>query len=116
MKNSALREKDRIVLQTIIEDYLKNGQPVSSGVIHQKKVLNDSPATIRNVMVKLEELGFLAQPHASAGRIPTDRGLRYYVNSLLAEEPRAVDLSGPLGENRTPTKDDLNAQLSKMSE
>ncbi len=110
-----LREKDRIVLQTIVEGYLKQGQPVSSGFIHQKKVLSDSPATIRNIMVKLEELGFLVQPHASAGRIPTDRGLRFYVNRLLAEEPRAVDLSGPAGGKLASSKDDLNALLRETS-
>jgi heat-inducible transcriptional repressor len=115
MKNSALREKDRVVLQTIVEHYLKHGQPVSSGFIHQKKVLDDSPATIRNIMVKLEELGFLAQPHASAGRIPTDLGLRFYVNTLLAEEPRAVDLSGPFGENLASSRDDLNSLLQEAS-
>jgi len=102
MKTPTLRDKDRVVLQTVVEDYLKNGQPVSSGFIYQKRVLGDSPATIRNIMVKLGEMGFLVQPHASAGRVPTDRGLRFYVNSLLAEEPRAVDLSGPLGEPRPP--------------
>jgi heat-inducible transcriptional repressor len=115
MKNSGLREKDRLVLQTIVEDYLKSGQPVSSGVIHQKRILEDSPATLRNIMAKLEELGFLAQPHASAGRVPTDRGLRYYVNCLLAEEPRIVDLSGPLDRGRPASKDDLNALLQEAS-
>jgi heat-inducible transcriptional repressor len=115
MKNPALREKDRIVLQTIVEDYLKHGQPISSGFIHQKNVLDDSPATIRNIMVKLEELGFLAQPHASAGRVPTDRGLRYYVNILLAEDPRTVDLGGSFGENLAAPKGDLNALLQEAS-
>jgi heat-inducible transcriptional repressor len=115
MKNPSLREKDRLILQTIVEDYLKNGRPVSSGIVHQKKVLNDSPATIRNIMVKLEEMGFLAQPHASAGRVPTDRGLRFYVNSLLADEPRVVDLSSPLGGDRPASKDDLNALLQDAS-
>ena len=84
-RNFILREKDKIVLNVIVESYLKSGQPVSSGAIVQKKVLSDSPATIRNIMAKLEELGYLAQPHTSAGRIPTDRGLRFYVNSLFDE-------------------------------
>lgn len=80
-----LREKDKVVLKVIVESYLKFGQPVSSGTVVQKRALPDSPATVRNVMVKLEEFGYLAQPHTSAGRIPTDRGLRFYVNSLLDE-------------------------------
>ncbi|MGD0783165.1 MAG: heat-inducible transcriptional repressor HrcA, partial [Candidatus Aminicenantales bacterium] len=115
MKNSNLREKDRRVLQTIVENYLKHGQPVSSGFVHQKKILDDSPATIRNIMVKLEELGFLAQPHPSAGRIPTDRGLRFYVNILLAEGPRSAEPSAPLGDNLSSSKADLNALLLEAS-
>ncbi len=80
-----LREKDKVVLNTIVENYLKLGKPISSGFIVQKKVLPDSPATIRNIMSKLEEMGYLSQPHTSAGRMPTDKGLRFYVNSLLDE-------------------------------
>ncbi len=80
-----LREKDKVVLKVIVESYLKSGQPVSSGTVVQKRALPDSPATVRNIMVKLEEFGYLAQPHTSAGRIPTDKGLRFYVNSLLDE-------------------------------
>ncbi len=91
MTPSGLREKDRVVLRTIVEVYLRSGQAVSSGFVHARKVLDDSPATIRNIMVKLEEMGFLSQPHASAGRVPTDQGLRFYVNGLLAGGPRGMD-------------------------
>ncbi|MGB7294946.1 MAG: heat-inducible transcriptional repressor HrcA [Candidatus Aminicenantales bacterium] len=84
-RNLILREKDRIALNIIVESYLKSGQAVSSGAVVQKRVLSDSPATIRNIMVKLEEFGYLTQPHTSAGRIPTDKGLRFYVNSLFDE-------------------------------
>ncbi len=87
-----LRAKDRIVLNAIVEHYLKLGAPVSSGFILHKKVVPDSPATIRNIMAKLEEMGYLTQPHASAGRVPTDIGLRFYVNSLLDE---TIFSSGP---------------------
>ncbi len=100
-RNLILREKDRTVLNVIVEYYLKSGQPVSSGAVVQKKVLADSPATIRNIMAKLEEMGYLAQPHTSAGRIPTDKGLRFYVNSLFdqtlfADESPLLE-SPPLG-------------------
>jgi heat-inducible transcriptional repressor len=115
MKNPSLREKDRIVLQAIVEDYLQHGLPVSSGFIHQKGVLDDSPATIRNIMAKLEELGFLSQPHASAGRVPTDRGLRFYVNSLLAEDPRSGDVVGPFGDDLTAARGDLHGLLQEAS-
>lgn len=80
-----LREKDKVVLNIIVENYLKLGKPISSGFVVQKRVIPDSPATIRNIMSKLEELGYLSQPHTSAGRVPTDKGLRFYVNSLLDE-------------------------------
>jgi len=84
-RNTILRGKDRVVLNAIVENYLKYGQPVSSGAIVQKRVLPDSPATVRNIMAKLEDMGYLAQPHTSAGRVPTDKGLRFYVNSLFDE-------------------------------
>ena len=90
--NPVLREKDRAVLNTIVEQYLKLGLPVSSGFVVQKRVVPDSPATVRNIMAKLEEMGYLAQPHASSGRVPTDMGLRFYVNSLLDE---TIFSSGP---------------------
>ncbi|MBN2408832.1 MAG: heat-inducible transcription repressor HrcA [Candidatus Aminicenantes bacterium] len=84
-RNLILREKDRLVLNIIAESYLKCGRPVSSGAVVQKRALPDSPATIRNIMAKLEEFGYLTQPHTSAGRVPTDKGLRFYVNSLFDE-------------------------------
>jgi heat-inducible transcriptional repressor len=84
-RNFVIREKDKVVLNLIVENYLKFGKPVSSGFIVQKRTLTDSPATIRNIMARLEDMGYLAQPHTSAGRVPTDKGLRYYVNNLLDE-------------------------------
>ena len=115
MKNLVLREKDKIVLNVLVEHYLKIGKPISSGFICQKKVLSDSPATIRNVMFKLEELGFLSQPHASAGRIPTDKGLRFYVNSLLEEEPLSLDQMSLRTQDLSIKKGDLNSLLYQTS-
>jgi heat-inducible transcriptional repressor len=80
-----LKEKDRNILDLIVDYYLKNGKPVSSGLIAQKSKLKISPATVRNIMAKLERMGFLSQPHTSAGRIPTDEGLRMYVNNMLSQ-------------------------------
>ena len=85
MDTSILKEKDQRVLKLIVEAYLEGGRPVSSGEVFGKKRFPGSPATIRNVMVRLEAKGYLSQPHTSAGRVPTDKGLRFYVNSLLAE-------------------------------
>jgi heat-inducible transcriptional repressor len=113
--NPVLREKDRDVLKTIVEQYLKLGAPVSSGFVVQKRVVPDSPATVRNIMAKLEEMGYLAQPHASAGRVPTDMGLRFYVNSLLDE---TIYSSGPSLFNSPEfglRKGDLGTFLNRVS-
>lgn len=79
----ALDERKSKVLQAIIEDYVATAEPVGSRTIAKKYQLGVSPATIRNEMSDLEELGFIAQPHTSAGRIPSDRGYRYYVDCLM---------------------------------
>lgn len=85
MKTEALREKDQKVLYLLVEGYLKVGKPVSSRFIADKSSLPISSATVRNIMAKLEKLDYLYQPHTSAGRIPTDKGLRFYVNCLFEE-------------------------------
>jgi heat-inducible transcriptional repressor len=84
-KKHILRDRDIQVLDLIIESYLKLGKPISSGSIAQKSQITVSPATVRNIMAKLEEQGYLLQPYTSAGRIPTDKGLRLYVNKLFQE-------------------------------
>jgi heat-inducible transcriptional repressor len=76
------RRRDRI-LSIIIGEYISKGVPVSSDVV-AKKGLGVSPATIRNEMMELEEEGYLVQPHTSAGRIPTDKGYRHYIESLMS--------------------------------
>jgi len=76
-------ERDRKVLQAIIRDYIQTAQPVGSRIISKKYQMGLSPATIRNVMADLEEMGFLLQPHTSAGRVPTDRAYRFYVDTIL---------------------------------
>jgi heat-inducible transcriptional repressor len=76
-------ERDRKVLQAIIRDYIQTAQPVGSRNISKRYKMGLSPATIRNVMADLEEMGFLLQPHTSAGRVPTDRAYRFYVDTIL---------------------------------
>jgi len=78
-------DQDMKVLRKIVENYLKIGRPISSGYIKEKENISVSSATIRSIMVKLEQKGYLSQPHVAAGRMPTDAGLRYYVNFLLKE-------------------------------
>lgn len=115
MKNLLLREKDKLVLNLVVENYLKIGKPVSSGFISQRRGLSDSSATIRNIMVKLEEQGYLSQPHTSAGRIPTDKGLRFYVNSLLEEAPFSEEELEFSRENLFIKRGDLNSILTQAS-
>ena len=71
------------ILETIVREYVDTAQPVSSRVLNKKYKLDTSSATIRAEMKKLEEEGYLYQPHTSAGRIPTDKGYRFFINSLM---------------------------------
>lgn len=78
-----LDERKRLVLRAVVEDYIASALPVGSRTIARKYHLGVSPATIRNEMADLEEMGLLEQPHTSAGRIPSDRGYRLYVDTLM---------------------------------
>jgi len=78
-----LNERKMKILQAIVGDYLNTAEPVGSRTISKNYDLGISPATIRNEMSDLEELGYIVQPHTSAGRIPSDKGYRYYVDSLI---------------------------------
>ena len=80
---ATLTDRDKKIFSLAIHEYILTAEPVSSRKIAKKYNLNLSPATIRNVMADLEEMGFFYQPHTSAGRIPTDKGFRFYVDSLL---------------------------------
>jgi heat-inducible transcriptional repressor len=117
MIRPVLRDKDKIVLTLVIESYVRFGRPVSSGSISQTRRLSASPATLRNIMAKLEEMGFLSQPHTSAGRVPTDKGLRHYVGGLLAKkgllEERAVLIQEEFS-NRTADFDSLLIQACRI--
>jgi heat-inducible transcriptional repressor len=114
-RNVGLRDKDRAVLKAVVDLYLRIGKPVSSGVLAQNKVLSDSPATLRNIMAKLEDLGLLVQPHTSAGRVPTDKALRFYVNSLLDAAPVSLDRMSTLPNGLSITPGDLPSLLHQAS-
>jgi transcriptional regulator of heat shock response len=77
-----LGDRKAAVLRAVVSDYIRTGEPVGSGVVTRRYRLGVSPATVRNDMAALVELGYLIQPHTSAGRIPTDRGYRFYVDAL----------------------------------
>jgi heat-inducible transcriptional repressor len=78
-----LGRRERDILRAIVHDYILSGEPVASGPLLARHELTCSPATVRSVMVDLEALGFIEKPHASSGRVPTDRGYRLYVDALL---------------------------------
>ena len=90
MADTELDERKVKILNAIIKNYLETGEPVGSRTISKYTDLNLSSATIRNEMSDLEDLGYIVQPHTSAGRIPSDKGYRFYVNNLIAEKDKEV--------------------------
>ena len=82
-----LRKREREILRAIVQDYIQTGDPVASQPLLQRHDLDWSSATVRGVMADLEALGYLEKPHASSGRIPTERGYRLYVDALLKVRP-----------------------------
>jgi len=86
-REEGLGERAQQLLRTLVESYIRDGQPVGSRALSRESGLQLSSATIRNVMADLEELGFVASPHTSAGRVPTDKGYRFFVDTLLRLQP-----------------------------
>jgi heat-inducible transcriptional repressor len=82
-----LSERAQILLKTLVEHYIADGQPVGSRALSKYSGLDLSPASIRNIMADLEEMGFVSSPHTSAGRVPTPRGYRFFVDCLLKIKP-----------------------------
>jgi heat-inducible transcriptional repressor len=82
-----LEPRAQHLLKTLIERYVTEGQPVGSRALSRHSGLDLSPATVRNVMADLEEMGFIASPHTSAGRVPTAKGYRFFVDSLMVTKP-----------------------------
>src|SRR4051812_25511809 len=80
-------ERAQLLLKMLIERYISDGQPVGSRALARFSGLELSAASVRNVMADLEELGFISSPHTSAGRVPTPRGYRFFVDTLLTIKP-----------------------------
>jgi heat-inducible transcriptional repressor len=93
MTGPALSDRTRRILATLVRSYIETGEPVASATLAQKAGLNLSSATVRNVLAQLEEMGFVWQPHTSAGRVPTDAGYRCYVDMLLDTRRSSKDAS-----------------------
>lgn len=113
-----LNERQTAILEAVINHYIGTAEPVGSKVIAGEYSLGISPATIRNEMAALEEMGYLFQPHTSAGRIPTDKGYRFYVDSLremlsVAEENVAA-LQARLAALKRMETEDLIREISSV--
>jgi heat-inducible transcriptional repressor len=91
-----LDERAKTLLKTLVERYIADGQPVGSRTLSRASGLDLSAATIRNVMADLEDLGLIASPHTSAGRVPTARGYRLFVDTMLTARPLDLE-GGPAG-------------------
>ncbi len=109
-----LDERKTKILQAIIRNYLETGEPVGSRTISKYTDLNLSSATIRNEMADLEELGYILQPHTSAGRIPSDKGYRFYVDSLMEQKEREVYEMKELLLERQDKMESMLRQMAKV--
>ena len=114
MADLELDERKVKILNAIIKNYLETGEPVGSRTISKYSDLNLSSATIRNEMSDLEELGYIVQPHTSAGRIPSDKGYRFYVNNLIAEKDKEVTTMQEWMIEKTEKMENMLKNVAKM--
>lgn len=112
--NFELDERKEKILDAIIRNYLETGEPVGSRTISKYTDLNLSSATIRNEMADLEELGYIIQPHTSAGRIPSDKGYRFYVDHLMQEKDREVTEMKEFVIEKTEKMEQVLKQVAKL--
>jgi heat-inducible transcriptional repressor len=119
MTSPALSDRTRRILAALIREYIETGEPVASAALTRRAGLSCSSATIRNVLSQLEEMGFVWQPHTSAGRVPTDLGYRFYVDLLLEARRASKDAAGVEARLRqqagdAPLIDDLLSSASHV--
>lgn len=110
-----LEERNKRVLQAVIDSYIATGSPVASGVLVKRFDFGVSSATLRNIMAELEELGYLTHPHTSAGRIPTDLGYRYYIDSLISIDSDADEFGDQLRQAPSLQENDLHDLMEEAS-
>jgi heat-inducible transcriptional repressor len=117
--DDSLTEREQLLLRVLVGSYIRDGQPVGSRSLSRESGLSLSSATIRNIVADLEQLGFVSSPHTSAGRIPTDKGYRFFVDSLLKartsmeDDPAFAELRRQLDAERDDPKA-LVAAASKL--
>lgn len=109
-----LSERKVKILQAIIRNYLETGEPVGSRTISKYTDLNLSSATIRNEMSDLEEMGYILQPHTSAGRIPSDKGYRLYVDTMMEQKDREIEEMKEVMVQKEDKVDQLLKQVAKL--
>lgn len=112
-----MNERKIKILNAIIQDYIQTGEPVGSRTISKKYDLGISSATIRNEMADLEELGFIMQPHTSAGRIPSDKGYRFYVDGMMQRKninPEVENIITQLVNQKITRIDELVQETAKL--
>lgn len=114
MNENELDERKTTILKAVIRNYLETGEPVGSRTISKYTDLNLSSATIRNEMSDLEEMGYIVQPHTSAGRIPSDKGYRFYVDQLMAERDKEVSEMKSFVIEQTEKVDNVLQQVAKI--
>lgn len=119
MTGPALSDRTRRILATLVRSYIETGEPVASASLAHRAGLNLSSATVRNVLAQLEEMGYVWQPHTSAGRVPTDVGYRFYVDMLLEGRRPTKDVSAVEARLRqeagdAPLMDDLLSSTSHV--
>jgi heat-inducible transcriptional repressor len=119
MTSPALSDRTRRILAALIREYIETGEPVASAALTRRSGLTVSSATVRNVLAQLEEMGFVWQPHTSAGRVPTDLGYRFYVDLLLEARRASKDAAGVEARLRqqagdAPLIDDLLSSASHV--
>src|SRR5436190_20514194 len=89
--DEGLSEREQLLLKVLVGSYIREGQPIGSRALSRESGLALSSATIRNIVADLQSLGFVSSPHTSAGRVPTDRGYRFFVDSLLKARSSSAD-------------------------
>ena len=114
MVEMQLSERKIKILQAIIRNYLESGEPVGSRTISKYTDLNLSSATIRNEMSDLEEMGYIVQPHTSAGRIPSDKGYRLYVDTMMEEKDRELEELKEMMLEKEDKMDHLLKQVARL--
>jgi heat-inducible transcriptional repressor len=110
-----LDDRNRRVLQAVIDSYIGSGLPIGSNVLVKQFDFGVSSATLRNIMAELEEMGFLTHPHTSAGRVPTDLGYRFYIDSLISIENESRELDDQLRQAPPLQGDDIHELMEEAS-